>query len=93
MTEAKVIDAAQASEMSREEALRLLATAEGVPEKDRRLAQLMLAGPEMRGAPAPAPRPLTLTIAVQQAFRSMARDAANAAARDRADFAELGLHG
>lgn len=33
--------------MSRAEALRVLATAEDVPEKDRRVAELMLAGPEI----------------------------------------------
>lgn len=33
--------------MSREEALRALATAEDAPEKDRRIAQIMLAGPEI----------------------------------------------
>lgn len=41
------ITADKALGMSRAEALRVLATADGVPEKDRRLAELMLAGPDI----------------------------------------------
>lgn len=41
------LDAQDAAELSRAEALRVLATAEDVPEKDRHTAELMLAGPEI----------------------------------------------
>lgn len=39
-----------AAAMSREQALRTMATAAGVPEGDRRMAQIMLAGPEIGSA-------------------------------------------
>jgi hypothetical protein len=41
------LSAQEAADMSRAEALRVLATAEDVPEQDRRVAELMLAGPEI----------------------------------------------
>lgn len=50
MQQVKVLDADEASGMSRAEALRALATAEGVSEHDRRMAEIMLAGPEIGGA-------------------------------------------
>jgi len=47
----KVLTADEAAGMTRAQALRALATGEGVPEKDRRIAELMLAGPEIDGLP------------------------------------------
>lgn len=50
MSEVKVLSADEAEGMSRAEALRAMATAEGVSERDRRLALIMLEGPEITGA-------------------------------------------
>lgn len=50
MQQVKVLDADEASGMSRAEALRAMATAQGVSENDRRMAEIMLAGPEISSA-------------------------------------------
>lgn len=43
----KKLHAHEIAAMTREDVLRTLATAEGVPEESRRMAELMLAGPEI----------------------------------------------
>lgn len=47
MSEVKVLSADEAEGMTRAQALRALATGEGVSARDRRMAEIMLEGPEI----------------------------------------------
>lgn len=89
----------EAGQMSREEALRLLATAEeGVSEKDRHTAQLMLTGPvideadERRLARGPKRKPMVM--AIRAAFEYMTFEEIREEQAARADASQLGgTHG
>jgi hypothetical protein len=69
----KKLHAHEIAAMSREEALRTLATAAGVPEDSRRMAEITLAGPavsaadeqRLRGAPMKYKR---IAVAVARAY-------------------------
>lgn len=94
MADARVVDAADAAEMSREQALRVLATAEGIPEADRRMAQLMLAGPDIgladQAVRTYGPRRKPLFVAVVVALNQLQQDHREAVA----DLRSLGgAHG
>lgn len=82
------LTAADAARMSRDEALRTLATADGVPEKDRRIAQLMLAGPEVDG-PVGRPRRNLTFVAVHAALTQLSAEVREERALAHADLREL----
>lgn len=88
------LSAQEAAEMSRAEALRVLATAEDVPENDRRVAELMLAGPEISFMEAQAlrgfrPKRLPMVAAVRRALAQRAHDIASEREAAKAEVAEL----
>jgi hypothetical protein len=81
--------------MTRAQALRVLASAEGVSEKDRRTAQLMLAGPEIWSEDqhllARRPKRIVMRAAVAVACAQMPTEAQE---QERAAMADLqGLAG
>lgn len=83
-----------AQEMSRGEALRTLATAEGVPAHDRRMALIMLAGPEITPADearAVRPRLPVMAASVGVALQRIGELARQDRQAMRDEFAELGL--
>lgn len=88
----ETLTADQAQEMSRLEALRVLATADGVPEKDRRLAELMLAGPDITDRDERAtrrPRHPLMAKAVAIAFEQLRAERADEQREVQAEMREL----
>lgn len=81
-----------ASAMSRQEALRVLSTAEGVPAQDRRMALLMLAGPDITSADMGKGRPRrpVMAVAVHAALAQLSFEIIEARAADLSDLRELG---
>lgn len=82
------LTAERAAEMSRAEALRALATAEGVPAADRRLALIMLEGPEITG-PVARPRRQVMAAAVSLALLQYQAEVDDDRAAARAEVREL----
>lgn len=89
-----VVTAEDAAEMTREQALRAMATADGVPERDRRLAQVMLAGPVIAASDerllATPMRRKSLSSAVRGALAQMVVELQGAREEGLADLRELG---
>lgn len=88
------LSAKEAAEMSRTEALRVLATAEDVPEKQRRIAQLMLDGPEIsfteeQGLRRFLSKRPAVAIAVSRALHEIGEKADRALEQARADLRGL----
>lgn len=80
--------------MSREQALRTLATAEGVPESDRRLALIMLGGQAITPADEQRlrgfrPRAKPMVVAVAFAMRQIDHEAARERIDARGEVLEL----
>lgn len=94
MSEPVILDADQAAGMTRAQALATLVTAEDVPEKDRRIAQIMLDGPVIELAEENRllgirPKRPPLTVAVAMALHELSADARAERALDQAEFARF----
>jgi hypothetical protein len=83
-----LLDEKQASRLSREDALRVLASADDVSPRERRMAVLMLAGPTIDRAPA-RPRRKGMAVAVNAALAQYRADAAADLAQAQHDLREL----
>lgn len=86
------LSAADAASMSRQKALRTMATAEGVPARDRRIAELMLAGPDI-DAPVRGPMVKRMVLSVHLALQQYSVEVAEQRAAARGEVLELGRFG
>lgn len=94
MTEPVILTAEEAAGMTRAEALAALASAEDVPEKDRRIAKIMLEGPVIEFAEEQRLlglrlKRLPLVGAVRSALLELSADARAERALDQAEFARF----